>query len=114
MNYTLGLANAIVQLAAIFSYQYLAIVWPLYFVMFMLSLLVFMQTLAASAVFARVSGQRKEETENVSGILTLLVSVLYFMSAYHIHLMGFTVFASIAVAHITIMFISAFFMWIKK
>lgn len=114
MSYTLGLTNAAVQLWAILSYQYLAIVWPLYIVMLMLSLLVFMQTVAAGSIFARIYPTKKDDIENVSGAITLLVSVLYFTSAYHIHLIGFTVFASIAAAHIAIMVVSSFFMWIKK
>lgn len=114
MNYTLGLSNAIVQLAAIFSYQYLAIIWPLYVIMLMLALLIFLQTLAAGAIFARIYPTKKDGIENVNGVLTLLVAVLYFTSAYHIHLIGFTVFASIAVAHITIMAVSSFFMWTNK
>jgi hypothetical protein len=115
MNQTLGILNAIVQIAAILSYQYLALVWPLYFVMLMLALLIFVQTISASAVFARVSvPPSKDKNEDTGGALTLLVAVLYFMSAYHIHLLGYTVFATIAAAHITIMMFSAFFMWIKK
>jgi hypothetical protein len=114
MNQTLGLSNAVIQIAAILSYQYLALVWPLYFIMLMLALLIFMQTISAGAVFARITAPPKDKTEDTSGAITLLVAVLYFMSAYHIHLIGFTVFASIAAAHIGIMMCSAFFMWIKK
>jgi len=113
MDQTLGLTNALIQIAAILSYQYLALVWPLYFIMEMLALLIFMQTIAAGAVFARITMPQKDR-KDTSGTLTLLVAVLYFTSAYHIHLIGYTVFATIAAAHIAIMMVSAFFMWIKK
>lgn len=78
-----------------------------------LTLLIVMQTIAAGALFSG-SISEKKEVESVDGFGTnLIVAVLYILSCYHIHLIGYTVFASVAVAHAAILMSTVFFGWIK-
>lgn len=114
MDQTLGLSNATIQLAAVLSYQYLALVWPLYVVMIMLGLLIGMQTLAAGVAFSYIEIEKKSKSANSLGSISFLVALLYFLSCYHIHLIGYTIFAAVAATHVSIMMVSAFFLWSKK
>lgn len=114
MDQTLGLLNAAIQLIAVLLYQYLALVWPLYFVMGMLAILIFMQTVAAGVAFSYIEVEKKTKPANALGSTSFLVASLYFLSCYHIYLIGYTTFATIAAAHAAIMMVSAFFIWSKK
>lgn len=79
-----------------------------------LTLLIVMQTIAAGALFSG-SIAEKREAESVDGFSTnFILTILYILSCYHIHLIGYTVFASVAVAHTAILMSTVFFTWIKK
>ena len=114
MKLSLALVNSTIQVSAILAYQYFALVWPLYIVMGFLTLLIVMQTIAAGALFSG-SIAEKREAESVDGFSTnFILTILYILSCYHIHLIGYTVFASVAVAHTAILMSTVFFTWIKK
>jgi hypothetical protein len=114
MTQTLGITNASIQLFAILSFQYFSLLFPLYFVMGMMCILIGMQTIAAGGVFAGIDIPPAVKENKKMPMITLLVSILYFLSAYHIHLIGFSYFAVIAATHAAIMFISSIFAWIIK
>jgi hypothetical protein len=114
MAISLAVVNSTIQVGAILSYQYFALVWPLYIVMGFLTLLIIMQTIAAGALFSGSIAEKKE-IANVDGFSTnFILTILYMLSCYHIHLIGYTVFASIAVAHTAILMSTIIFTWIKK
>ena len=114
MKLSLALTNSTIQVSAILAYQYFALVWPLYIVMGFLTLLIIMQTIAAGALFSGAISEKKE-IESTDGFgANFILSVLYILSCYHIHMIGYTVFASIAVAHAAILMSTVFFGWIKK
>lgn len=106
--------NSAVQLVAILLYQNMAIVWPLYLVMGMLGILIFMQTIAAAAVFSNVIDIKLPKEKKSSGGIGILVSFIYMVSCYHIYLIGYVGFAWFALAHVIIQFLGITFGAMKK
>lgn len=97
--------NATLQITAIFSYQYLELLWPMYIVMAMVCLLGAAQTLSASYVMAVDMSKEKlpySKDSKVSNNMQILVGITYGVSAYHMSLMGFEIFAGFAFAHAAI------------
>lgn len=91
--------NAAIQLSAIFAYQQFAVLWPLYIVMGLLSIIVVLQTLGAAAAFSQiVSESTKVSTRQTKGI-NILISLIYMVSCYNIYLIGFIGFAWVAATH---------------
>jgi hypothetical protein len=91
-----SVVNAVIQVAAISSYQYYGLEWPTYFVMGMIVVLGTIQTLAAALVLS----SENKATENLkSSPSQIIVGLIYCASAYNIYLMGFEVFSGFAFAH---------------
>lgn len=115
MDQNLATINAAVQLTAVLSFQYFSFIFPLYAVMIMLSLLIFFQTIAGAVTFAGIKVEKSDKNQTPKKpMITFLVAVLYLLSCYHIHLIGYSTFALIAATHATIMLTSSFFMWTDK
>jgi len=94
--------NAAIQLSAIFAFQQFAVLWPLYIVMGLLSIIVVLQTLGAAAAFSQiVSESTKISTRQTKGI-NILISLIYMVSCYNIYLIGFVGFAWVAATHAVI------------
>jgi hypothetical protein len=95
--------NSIFQLFAIMAFQQYGLVWPLYISMFIISLLIVAQTLI---IAIRLSGWTSEKNflENIKPefIRHFALPIIYALSLYNIHLIGFTGFAIFASAYITI------------
>ena len=106
--------NAAVQLAAILIYQNMDIVWPFYLVMGMLSVLIFMQTIAAAAVFSNAIDVKLPKEKRTSPGIGVLISIIYMVSCYHIYLIGYVGFAWFALAHVIIQFLGTTFGAMKK
>lgn len=106
--------NAIIQLGAIFAFQYAVIVWPLYIVMVMLGLLIAVQTLGAGFAFSSISEVKTERNKKNNSGLGILISFIYMISCYHIYLIGFISFAWFAFAHVIIQLTANFFGAIKQ
>lgn len=90
--------NAVIQLSAFFAFQQLGIIWPFYIIMGMISIVILLQTLGGAVAFSGVSLKIKAKVSNTSGI-NIIISILYFLSSYHIYLIGFVGFAWIAATH---------------
>ena len=90
--------NAAIQLSAIFAFQQLGLMWPLYITMVFLSIVILIQTLAAALAFSGVGLKGEVRVANMGGI-NILLSILYLVSAYHIYLIGFVGFAYVAATH---------------
>lgn len=101
--------NAAIQLAAIITFQHLGIVWPLYIVMAMLSILIAIQTLAAAIVFANVKQIPITDKQNRRGGIGFLISIIYMVSCYNIYLIGYIGFAWFALAHVIIQLLGIIF-----
>lgn len=84
------LLNCIIQLIAIFLYQYLGIVWGLYVTAFLLSGLSFTFLVASSFL---LSGMAKGVPITKEPKSVLLASLIYLVSCYHIYLIGHPLFA---------------------
>lgn len=111
----LAFYNSGIQLFAIFMYQYFLTLWPLYIVIGMLSLLIFLQTIAAAWTFSGYRIEKKNTTdEKREPGITFLVSALYLVSCFNIHLAGYPIFAIVAATHAAIMMLSSFFIWVKS
>lgn len=111
----LGFYNAGIQLFAIFAYQYFSMLWPLYIVIVMLSLLILLQTSAAAWTFSGYRMEKKDDNdEKKDPGITFLVSALYLVSCFNIHLAGYPIFAIVAATHAAIMMLSSFFIWVKS
>lgn len=90
--------NATIQLCAVFAFQQLGLIWPLYIVMAMLSIVIAIQTLGAGISFSGIKLKPSTKVPSTGGI-NVLISVLYLVSSYHIYLIGFIGFAWIAATH---------------
>jgi len=92
--------NAFIQLGAILAVQQLAIIWPLYIVMALLSIIIAIQTLGAAILFsgAATIPHTKVKASNTGGI-NILISLLYMVSSYHIYMIGFVGFGCVAATH---------------
>ena len=106
--------NAAIQLAAILIYQNMLIVWPFYIVMCMLGILIFMQTIAAAAVFSNVINVNLPKDKKPGAGIGILISIIYMVSCYHIYLIGYVGFAWFALAHVIIQFLGTTFGAMKK
>ena len=91
-------SNAAVQLSAIFAFQQLGLMWPLYITMGFLCFMILLQTLASALAFSGVGLKGEVRVANMGGI-NILLSILYLVSSYHIYLIGFVGFAWIAATH---------------
>lgn len=96
--------NAVIQLSAIFAFQQFAVIWPLYIIVALISILIVIQTLGAAALFAQIT-PTKVSTRKTKGI-NIMISLLYMISCYHIYLIGFTGFALVGAAHCAIHFLA--------
>jgi hypothetical protein len=108
------LLNIIIQLSAMFAYQSLMVIWPLYILIGLLSILVFVQTLAAAAVFGMqmpFKGIANDETRDHG--LNFLVSITYLASCYQLYIAGFEIFSVVAATHATILMLALILRGIK-
>ena len=94
--------NAAIQLGAILLFQHMGLLWPLYIVMGMISILIVVQTLAAGFVLSNAASLVTSKSKRSSRGIGILISFIYIVSCYNIHLIGFTGFAWFAFAHILI------------
>ena len=94
--------NAAIQLGAILLFQHMGILWPLYIVMGMLSILLVVQTLAAGFVLSSAASIVTSKNKTSSRGIGILVSFIYILSCYNIYLIGFVGFAWFAFAHVLI------------
>lgn len=106
--------NAAIQLTAIFLYQNMLIVWPFYIVMGMLGILIFMQTIAAAAVFSNAIDVKLPKDKKPGAGIGILISIIYMVSCYHIYLIGYIGFAWFASAHVIIQFFGIILGAMKK
>ena len=107
------LINILIQLTAIFAYQYYAIVWPLYIVMGLLTILIFVQTFAAAGVFSGLQTQKLKKTVPVTSV-DFLAIIAYAISCYHIFLMEYVIFAAVALTHLAITLLTLMLRSIKQ
>lgn len=107
--------NAFIQLSAIFAFQQLAIIWPLYIVIALLSVIIAIQTLGAAILFSGAAAipNTKVKSSNTSGI-NVIISLLYMISSYHIYTIGFVGFAWVAATHSVIHLLTNIFGAIKN
>jgi MFS family permease len=108
--------NAIVQFFAFFVYMYYDIIWPYYVVMFLLGILVAMQTIGFAALAAlsssyttKVSSKNKEDLK-----MRFLLTIAYTISCYQLYIIGYTIFAVVAFTHISINLLEIIFRSIKE
>lgn len=91
--------NAAIQLSAIFAFQQFALLWPVYIVMVLLSIVIVLQTLGAAAAFSQIVPKSEMiSTKQTKGI-NILISFIYMVSCYNIYLIGFVGFAWVAATH---------------
>jgi hypothetical protein len=109
------LINILVCTLALFSYYYLGLMWPLYITMGILSMVIILQTLAASAFFAFNSVDQSEKLDNRDNpvgleyiMISLALCLAYFGVIYQLYLLEFVIFASIAATHVAIATITNF------
>lgn len=106
------LFNALIQLSVIFAYMNLALVWPLYITIVLLSILIAVQTISAGAFF---SGNVKEKaTTTEADRMSFVVVLAYFLSCYVLYIAGFQVFSIVAATHVTISLFSITFGALSK
>lgn len=107
--------NAFIQLSAILAFQQLTIIWPLYIVMALLSIIIAMQTLGAAILFSGTAAipNTKVKASNTGGI-NILISLLYMVSSYHIYMIGFVGFGCVAATHSVIHLLTNIFGAIKN
>lgn len=105
--------NAFLQLGAIIISQYAGIVWPIYVVMALLTMLIVLQTLGIAIL---ISNALKDDNEKYLKFkpINLLVSILYLMSSYNIYMFGFVGFAWVAGTHSVIHLFTSIIGVIKK
>lgn len=108
-----GISNAIIQTGAILSANYIGIIWPMYFVMGMISLLGIIQTIAVAAMLFKLT-EAKNAPLTRSEPYHILLGFIYTISGYQLYLMGFEVFAGFAIAHALIYTLSHLFKSIKQ
>lgn len=101
--------NAAIQLAAILIFQYTGVEWLLYITMFLLALLILIQTLSSAFLFSNGETTIRESLMNNKYGIGMLTSLLYLVSCYHIYMIGFVGFAWVAFAHVIIQFLANFF-----
>lgn len=90
--------NAAIQLSAIFAFQQLGLMWPLYITIGLLSIVILLQTLGGAIAFSGIGLKGEVKVASTGGI-NILISILYLVSSYHIYLIGFVGFAYVAATH---------------
>jgi hypothetical protein len=105
------LFNTLVHVGALFSYQYLELIWPLYISMGILGILILIQTFSAAVLFSLAKTEKEQPLLDYKrgtdyNLATLILCVAYFAVIYQLYIVGFTIFAIVAATHVTITFIS--------
>lgn len=104
MGDVFAILNAIIQIFGVVGSQSYGLVWALYPSMFLLGVLIVVQTISAGVLLGLfVAGKdlkrNNPSTTGVSPGIGVLISLLYMLTAYQIYLVGYPVFAGIGFAH---------------
>jgi hypothetical protein len=103
-----AVVNSVIQVSGITGIQYFGLIWAMYPAMFMLGLVILMQTIAAGYFFAtkKYPDSTEDQPNLISPGIGMLIASIYMLSSYQILLMGFEIFAGFGFAHSAILFFS--------
>lgn len=103
-----AVVNSVIQVSGIAGVQYFGLIWAMYPAMFMLGLVILMQTIVAGYIFAtkKYPDSTEDKSPEISPSLGMLIASIYMLSSYQIFLMGFEIFAGFGFAHSIILFFS--------
>lgn len=100
-----AIINILFQIFAVISNQMMGLMWPLYIVIGMMALVIFLQTLAASALSAGYPAPERKELRVDRGI-GVLVGIAYGVSAYQLYILDYVFFAGMMSTHVVMIIVS--------
>lgn len=101
INY--AFANIILQLIALYMNVFFGLMWPMYIIIILISILIVLQTVGLGTILSSMKLPELKD-EPLDGRVGILVMITYGANCYQLYILGFAFFAGLAMAHVLIGF----------